>query len=83
MKAPNHFILRGSICALLVCSLLSFPLVASAGNNISVRVICNGAGVANADVKLYRVEANGDTSRDDAPVSEVVEVSADSRVAPR
>ena len=62
MKALNHLILRASACALLVCSLLSFPLVVNAGNNISVRVICNGAWVANADVKLYRVEANGDTS---------------------
>ena len=58
MQTRRHFILRGTICALALFSLLSHPLSAFAGDSLSVQVICKpGVGVANAQVKLYRVSA--------------------------
>ncbi len=62
MTTRHRLLARLLMFALFLLPLASFPAPAFAGNNISVQVICKpGVGVAGADVKLYRVEANGDT----------------------
>jgi hypothetical protein len=62
MTTRHRLLARLLICALLVLPLAFFPQLAFAGNNISVQVTCKiGVGVAGAEVKLFRVEANGDT----------------------
>ena len=59
-KTESIFLLSATIYVLALCSALASPLTVMAANSIAVRVICNGVFVANAEVKLYRIEANGE-----------------------